>query len=276
MIVEKNIKKVKQLIEDQKNRGNKICLIPTMGSLHEGHTFLIKEALKKSEIVWLSIFVNPTQFNSTEDLNNYPFDLEKDISALKKEKVDLLFVPEYSELYEKETPFYTSFDELENVLEGKHRQGHFKGVLRVLNIFFKLIKPNFAFFGEKDYQQYLIVKQFASLFFKKIEIILCPTYREENGLAMSSRNLRIDLKNLSKVHKLYEVLLFCKRNFELSKRESLEEICFKKISSFSDPEYFEIRHANDLKNNGSIHQKWRAFTATKFGSVRLIDNIALN
>ena len=253
-----------------------IGFVPTMGTLHNGHLSLIRAASKKSNYIIVSIFVNPTQFNSTEDLNNYPFNLEKDICALKKEKVDLLFVPEYSELYAKETPLYTSFDELENVLEGKHRQGHFKGVLRVLNIFFKLIKPNFAFFGEKDYQQYLIVKQFASLFFKKIEIILCPTYREENGLAMSSRNLRIDLKNLNKVHKLYEVLLFCKRNFELSKRESLEEICFKKISSFSDPEYFEIRHANDLKNNGSSHQKWRAFTATKFGSVRLIDNIALN
>jgi pantoate--beta-alanine ligase len=250
--------------------------VPTMGTLHNGHLSLIRAAGKKSNFIIVSIFVNPTQFNSKEDLESYPFNLEKDIAILKKEKVDLLFIPEYSELYDEETPINTSFNELENVLEGKHRKGHFKGVLRVLNIFFKLLNPNFAFFGEKDYQQYLIVKQFTSLFFKNIEIVLCPTYREENGLAMSSRNSRLDKKHLNQTHKLFEVLLFCKSNFELSKRESLEEICFKKISSFSHPEYFEIRLANDLQNNGSIDQKWRAFTATKFGSVRLIDNIALN
>jgi len=253
-----------------------IGFVPTMGTLHNGHLSLIRAAGKKSNFIIVSIFVNPTQFNSKEDLESYPFNLEKDIAILKKEKVDLLFIPEYSELYDEETPINTSFNELENVLEGKHRKGHFKGVLRVLNIFFKLLNPNFAFFGEKDYQQYLIVKQFTSLFFKNIEIVLCPTYREENGLAMSSRNSRLDKKHLNQTHKLFEVLLFCKSNFELSKRESLEEICFKKISSFSHPEYFEIRLANDLQNNGSIDQKWRAFTATKFGSVRLIDNIALN
>tara|TARA_B100001564_G_scaffold191932_1_gene161281 strand:+ start:45 stop:869 length:825 start_codon:yes stop_codon:yes gene_type:complete len=256
--------------------GKIIGFVPTMGTLHNGHLSLIRAAVEKSNFVIVSIFINPTQFNSKKDLESYPHNLEKDIGMLKKEKVDLLFVPEFSELYSKEVPINTSFNELENVLEGKHREGHFKGVLRVLNIFFKLLNPNFAFFGEKDYQQYLIVKQFTSLFFKNIEIVLCPTYREENGLAMSSRNSRLDKKYLNQTHKLFEVLLFCKSNFELSKRESLEEICFKKISSFSHPEYFEIRLANDLQNNGSIDQKWRAFTATKFGSVRLIDNIALN
>jgi pantoate--beta-alanine ligase len=247
-----------------------------MGTLHNGHLSLIREANKKSNFIIVSIFVNPTQFNSKEDLENYPYNLDKDINTLKKENVDLVFVPEYSELYEKEVPVNTSFNVLGNVLEGKHRKGHFNGVLRVLNIFFGLLKPNFAFFGEKDYQQYLIVKQFSSLFFKNIEIVLCPTYREKNGLAMSSRNLKLDLEHLNQSHKLFEVLLFCKNNFELAKREFLEEICFKKISSFSNPEYFEIRHANDLQNNGSSDHKWRAFTATKFGSVRLIDNIALN
>ena len=253
-----------------------IGFVPTMGTLHNGHLSLIRAAGKKSNFIIVSIFVNPTQFNNKEDLESYPFNLEKDIAILKKEKVDLLFVPEYSELYAEEIPINNSFNELENVLEGKHRKGHFKGVLRVLNIFFKLLKPNFAFFGEKDYQQYLIVKQFTSLFFKNIEIVLCPTFREENGLAMSSRNSRLDLKYLNQTHKLFEVLLFCKNNFELSKREYLEKICFKKISRFSHPEYFEIRQSNDLRNTGSSDQKWRAFTATKFGSVRLIDNIALN
>ena len=253
-----------------------IGFVPTMGTLHNGHLSLIRAAGKKSNFTIVSIFINPTQFNSKEDLKNYPYNLEKDITILKKEKVDLLFVPEYSELYAEESSINPSFKELENVLEGKHREGHFEGVLRVLNIFFKLIKPNFAFFGEKDYQQYLIVKKFALLFFKNIEIILCPTYREKSGLAMSSRNSRLDLKHLNQSHKLFEVLLFCKSNFELSKRESLEKICLNKISSFSDPEYFEIRHSDDLQNNGSIDKKWRAFTATKFGSVRLIDNIALN
>ena len=194
-----------------------IGFVPTMGTLHNGHLSLITAAGKKSNFIIVSIFVNPTQFNSKEDLESYPFNLEKDIAILKKEKVDLLFIPEYSELYEEEIPIKTSFNELENVLEGKHRKGHFKGVLRVLNIFFKLLKPNFAFFGEKDYQQYLIVKQFTSLFFKNIEIVLCPTFREENGLAMSSRNKYLTPSQFTDAASIFKSLNNAKIQFKNGK-----------------------------------------------------------
>jgi pantoate--beta-alanine ligase len=255
---------------------NLIGFVPTMGALHKGHLSLVRASAKKSNFTIVSIFVNPTQFNNKEDLENYPSNLEKDISILKDEKVDMLFIPEYSELYADESPITKSFNELENVLEGKHRKGHYKGVVRVLNIFFKLIKPNFAFFGEKDYQQYLIVKQISSLYFKNIKIISCPTYREKSGLAMSSRNSRLSPENFERSKEIFKVLTFCRDNFNFSNREELEIICFNKLTEFSDPEYFEIRHSDDLLNNGGEFKIWRAFIATNLGGVRLIDNIALS
>ena len=179
-------------------------------------------------------------------------------------------------MYTNEKPVEITLGKLDSVLEARKRKGHFQGVIRVVNIFFKLINPNYAFFGEKDYQQYLIIAELARVCFPQIEIIMCPTQREQVGLAMSSRNSRLSTKDFEKANEIYRVLKYCKENFDFSNREELEKTCLKKLAEFSEPEYFEIRHSDDLLNNGDKLKSWRAFTATNLGGIRLIDNIALN
>ena len=147
---------------------------------------------------------------------------------------------------------------------------------RDLNIFFKLIKPQYAFFGEKDYQQFLIVDMLAKNQFKNIEIILCPTLRLQTGLAMSSRNSRLNPDQQKIASKIFETLNFCKMNFNFSKIKELERVCLEKLKDFSDPEYFEIRNSINLSNKINKEDKCRAFVATKLSNVRLIDNLAIN
>jgi len=253
-----------------------IGFVPTMGFLHDGHRSLINASKKKADFTVVSIFINPTQFNNPADLENYPVSLKEDLMILEQEEVDLVFCPDFHNLYINEKPLEITLGNLDRVLEATKRKGHFHGVIRVVNIFFKLINPNYAFFGEKDYQQYLIITQLAKVCFPKIEIIMCPTQREQTGLAMSSRNSRLSSKDLEKSIEIYRILNFCKENFDFSNREELEKICLKKLSEFSEPEYFEIRHSDDLLNNGDNLKSWRAFAATKLGGIRLIDNIALN
>ena len=247
-----------------------------MGFLHHGHLSLINASKKKADFTVVSIFVNPTQFNNPTDLENYPVSLKEDLMTLEKQEVDLVFCPDYNTLYTNEKPVDISLGKLDSVLEARKRKGHFQGVIRVVNIFFKLINPNYAFFGEKDYQQYLIIAELARVCFPQIEIIMCPTQREQVGLAMSSRNSRLSTKDFEKANEIYIVLKYCKKNFDFSNREELEKTCLKKLAEFSEPEYFEIRHSDDLLNNGDKLKSWRAFTATNLGGIRLIDNIALN
>jgi len=274
MQVVKNLQDLNKALKIVSNKS--IGFVPTMGSLHRGHLSLVRASKKKTDYTVVSIFVNPTQFDNQNDYNNYPINLQNDISLLNNEEVDLLFIPDYEELYSSEKLIKIDLHNLDKVLEGKHRKGHFDGVVRVVSIFFNLIKPQYAFLGEKDYQQYLIISLLAKELFEKVKIILCPTFREESGLAMSSRNLRLEAKYSKETKKLFELLTFCKKNFDVENRKKLEQICFEKLSQFSSPEYFEIRQSVDLTNEGELSDKWRAFTATKFGDIRLIDNIALN
>jgi pantoate--beta-alanine ligase len=274
MQVVKNLQDLNKVLKIVSNKS--IGFVPTMGSLHRGHLSLVRASKKKTDYTVVSIFVNPTQFDNQNDYNNYPINLQNDISLLNNEEVDLLFIPDYEELYSSEKLIKIDLHNLDKVLEGKHRKGHFDGVVRVVSIFFNLIKPQYAFLGEKDYQQYLIISLLAKELFEKVKIILCPTFREESGLAMSSRNLRLEAKYSKETKKLFELLTFCKKNFDVENRKKLEQICFEKLSQFSSPEYFEIRQSVDLTNEGELSDKWRAFTATKFGDIRLIDNIALN
>ena len=253
-----------------------IGFVPTMGALHDGHLSLVQQSKEKSDFTVVSIFINPTQFDNPNDFSNYPVNLEYDLSVLKKYNIDLVFIPEFKELYQKENTVNISLNGLDQVLEGSHRKGHFNGVLRVLNIFFKLIKPQYAFFGEKDYQQFLIVDLLAKNQFKNIEIILCPTRRLQTGLAMSSRNSRLNPDQQKIASKIFETLNFCKMNFNFSKIRELERVCLEKLKDFSDPEYFEIRNSINLSNKINKEDKCRAFVATKLSNVRLIDNLAIN
>ena len=253
-----------------------IGFVPTMGALHDGHLSLVQRSKEKSDFTVVSIFINPTQFDNPNDFSNYPVNLEYDLSVLKKYNIDLVFIPEFKELYQQENKVNIFLNGLDQVLEGSHRKGHFNGVLRVLNIFFKLIKPQYAFFGEKDYQQFLIVNLLAKNQFKNIEIILCPTRRLQTGLAMSSRNSRLSPDQQKIASKIFETLNFCKMNFSFSKIKELERVCLEKLKDFSDPEYFEIRNSINLSNNINKEDKCRAFVATKLSNVRLIDNLAIN
>ena len=258
-------------------KSKSIGFVPTMGSLHDGHISLVQNALLKAEAVIVSIFVNPTQFNNTKDFNNYPIDYDKDLEMLDKENVDVVFIPKSAaELYNNEEPIKVDLNGIDEVMEGVHRKGHFDGVVRVLNLLFLLVKPHYAFFGEKDYQQLMVVKSMAKKHFKNIEIIGCPTKRDQNGLAMSSRNLLLKKEDHNRAIKLIKLLEESKLMFQTHDHKSIEDYCMSKLKKFSIPEYFEIREIDCLRKVVGKTTKQRAFVAAKIGEIRLIDNIEIN
>ena len=281
MIVEKNIKKVKNIVANQKKRGNKICLIPTMGALHEGHTFLIKEALKKSEFVWLSIFVNPTQFNDLNDFKNYPKSIKKDISKIKEisEKI-FVFNPTSDEIYNNNIVFENfDFGNLDKVMEGNYRPNHFNGVATIVAKLFEIFEPDFTFFGEKDFQQVLIIKHLISKKFPKINLVICNTVREKNGLAISSRNKLLNKKIYKKCGLIYDMLVFAKKHIREKDINKIKEHIINKLNAISsfELEYFEIRDSEFLEKIDILvkKQKIRAFICVKVDGIRLIDNMEL-
>ena len=269
------------LAQDRKSK-KKIGLVPTMGALHEGHLNLVKRALFKSDIVIVSIFVNPTQFNDQNDLNAYPRTLEKDLDRLSEVSSTLIvFHPDAQELYGGQLKAKSfDFKQLDSVMEGAHRPGHFNGVATVVELLFKSTRPTIAFFGEKDYQQTLIVKQLVKQKRLGILIEVCPTIRESNGLARSSRNERLSTQGRLRAAFIYEQLIWVKRRFSTA---SFEQMRLAVTESFAEAadfelEYFEIAQVPELilslerkKNN-----KYRAFIAARIEGVRLIDSIALN
>ena len=274
--------KVVHTISDLNNelinyKSKRIGFVPTMGSLHDGHISLVQNALLKAEAVIVSIFVNPTQFNDPKDFNNYPIDHSKDLEKLEKHNVDVVFIPKsVAELYSNEKPLRVDLKGIDEIMEGFHRKGHFNGVVRVLNLLFSLVKPHYAFFGEKDYQQLMVVKNMAKKHFKHIEIIGCPTKRDQNGLAMSSRNLLLKKEDHNKAIKLIKLLELSKGMFQTHDHKSIEDHCLTELKKFSIPEYFEIREISYLKRVEDKTTKQRAFVAAKIGDIRLIDNIEIN
>jgi len=263
-------------------KGKSIGFVPTMGALHRGHVSLVEQAAKENECVVISIFVNPTQFNNTNDLEKYPKSIEEDLILLENIPGDIfVFSPKVSDLYGQNivSKKYT-FEGIENEMEGKHRKGHFDGVGTVLNILFRTVKPTNAYFGEKDFQQLQIVKKLVEIEKLPISIIGCAIIREKNGLAMSSRNKRLNPKELEEATFIYKTLVTVQQNFNhLTNKElkNLVENNFKK-KDFLTLEYFEIVDIKTLKSTPSniINTTYRAFIACFIGGVRLIDNIALN
>src|ERR1035437_3648920 len=180
---------VNRLVSESRNSGKRIGFVPTMGALHEGHLSLLEAAKKECEITICSIFVNPTQFNDKNDLIRYPRMPEKDCRMLENNGCDIVFMPSVEEIYPQTDTRIFDFGKLDKVLEGAHRPGHFNGVAQVVSRLFEIVKPDKAFFGLKDYQQVLIIKNLVELLHLPIEIIACPILREPDGLAMSSRNM---------------------------------------------------------------------------------------
>ena len=281
MIIENKIKNVEEIIKKNKILGNKICLIPTMGSLHKGHISLIQEALKMGEMVWVSIFVNPTQFNELDDYKKYPRSLKNDISKLKKLSHKIcIFSPSTKEIYTnrvKSDDFDFGF--LESVMEGKFRPNHFNGVATIVTKLFEIFMPDYCFFGEKDYQQVIIIKKIIETNFKETKMIICDTIREKNGLAISSRNCFLSKKKFMESAIIYKMLVFARNNINKINFRLLENIIAKKINETSgfELEYLDFRDANSLKKISTINSKKniRLFICVKVNGIRLIDNIEL-
>ena len=278
----KVISSVYQLTVFLANRSKKDSLgfIPTMGALHKGHASLIKKSLSQNALSICSVFVNPTQFNNKTDFKNYPNRLDEDIKLLKEIGCDVLFTPSKEAIYPN--GLHSSvfdFGLLDKVMEGANRPGHFNGVAMVVSRLFEIIKPQRAYFGEKDFQQLAIIKSLTAQKFKSIEIIPCSTLREKDGLAMSSRNLLLNKRYRAAAPRIYQRLLFVQgraKNASVSELRSWIEKTFKKDEDLV-LEYFEIADAKSLKksDNWSDFPKHIACIAVFAGATRLIDNILL-
>lgn len=230
---------------------DKIGFVPTMGALHEGHISLIKKALEENDLVVVSIFVNPTQFDNSADLKKYPRTADDDISLLKKLKGEVIvYLPEVSDLYEDSVSVKNyNFGGLANEMEGKHRSGHFDGVGTIVNKLFRIVKPNVAYFGEKDFQQLQIVKKLVSIENLPIKIVGCPIFRELNGLAMSSRNKRLTAKQFEEATIIYKTLKEVKEKFSSTSIADLNALVAERFlqNPIMNLEYFEIANEKTLK-----------------------------
>lgn len=259
-----------------------IGLVPTMGALHQGHLSLLKESIKNNDITVISIFVNPTQFNNSEDLLNYPRTQENDIEKIKTVSENIiLYSPTVEDVYEGKTVSqHFDFDGLENQMEGKFRPGHFDGVGTIVKRLFEIVKPTNAYFGEKDFQQLQIIKKMVSKLNIPVNIVGCPILRESNGLAMSSRNERLSEKDKQFASIIYNTISKAKMQFKTKSATMISKWVnnqFKNIPDF-ELEYFQIADEATLlpcirKNKG---KQYRAFIAVYINKVRLIDTISLN
>ena len=270
----------KDLNNELKNRNGNIGLVPTMGSLHQGHISLVQKAIRETPNVIVSIFVNPTQFSNKKDLKNYPENLRNDLYKLKEFENLLVYIPGIEELYPKKVAANKyNFGKLDKIMEGKSRINHFNGVATIVDKLFKIFKPDVAYFGEKDYQQLLIIKSLAKKKRIKTRIISCPTIRESDGLAMSSRNQLLNSIERKKAIVLYQSLLEAKELMASTNTLEIERTITKKFTNIEDVglEYFKILTDNSLLKTKKLNkkEKYRAFIACTIGRVRLIDNIIL-
>lgn len=268
---------LRAILTEKKKRGASIGFVPTMGALHEGHLRLIDRCVKENDICVSSIFINPLQFNNPEDFRLYPTTFEQDASLLEARGCHLLFHPSVQEMYPEAVNETYDFGGLTQVMEGLYRPGHFNGVAVIVRRLFDITEPKRAYFGEKDYQQLLVVKELARRHCPKVEIVACPTVREADGLAMSSRNLRLNQEQRTSSPLIYKTLKWASENPEHFSAEQLRQSCISKINQ--DPwlktEYFEFSDACNLTpvESWKITQEVVACTAVFAGQVRLIDNI---
>lgn len=269
----------KSIIETQSySKSNQVGFVPTMGALHKGHISLVKRAKDENEKSVCSIFVNPTQFNNQEDLSKYPRTLEADLEKLEESGCDAVFVPEPLEIYPEEVKLSFNFGRLEEVLEGKFRPGHFNGVGIVVSKLFNIVKPSRAYFGLKDLQQCAVINRLVKDLSFSLELILCDTVREDDGLAMSSRNTRLSSSDRQTAPFLYQTLLKGKENLLAGQKISaiLVEIheAYQLHPSFQ-LEYYDIVDFETLESIHSYNpqQKTAIVVAAHLGGIRLIDNI---
>ena len=265
-----------------KKNNFRIGLVPTMGALHKGHISLVKKSIKENDYTIVSIFVNPTQFNNKKDLNLYPKNLTKDCNYLDSISADIIvFAPEINDIYDKKLSVKKfNFYDLDKFMEGRYRKGHFNGVATIVTHLFNIIKPNNAYFGEKDFQQLRIIQELVRDNNIPVNVIGCQTIREKDGLALSSRNIKLSKHYRKIASKIYEIINYVRINF--SSMSFLEIYTY--VEEFFDNipeiklEYFTIAESKILQpvKEKIKNKKYRAFIAVRLNGIRLIDNMELN
>ena len=275
------VKDLQELIIYYKKRGKSIGFAPTMGALHNGHMSLMKASNDENDITICSVFVNPTQFNEASDLDKYPRTLEADQKLLKKHGVDIVFAPSVEEVYPKNlnTKLNIDFKGLDKEMEGEFRPGHFVGVAQVVKRLLDIVTPDAIYMGQKDFQQFSIIQYMLNYFNMITKLRIIPIEREESGLAMSSRNVRLTKEHRKAAREIYMTLKYVKRNKYKLSCEELEKYAMTRLAKVDGfkPEYFTIADGNTLQRIKHVKdsQYVVACTAVWAGEVRLIDNTIL-
>lgn len=270
---------LKSLLEPIKLGQQKIALVPTMGALHKGHVSLISIAQQNADVVVCSIFVNPTQFTDPKDLEKYPRPLEHDMQMLREAGCDVVFMPSVKEMYPGVEEWHIDLGPAEFLLEGEFRKGHYQGVTQIVKKLFDAVNPDVAFFGQKDFQQVLMIEHMVAYFNLPVQIISCPIIREKDGLAMSSRNIHLSEADRKNALVLSRALSHVKDHFEEKTIEELLTDAKEMISAVAGVEldYFTIANGKTLlPENNKNQSDLVALVAAKVGQTRLIDNMLLN
>jgi len=269
---------VHHYLNELRASGKSIGFVPTMGALHDGHLSMIKLARQKADVIVCSIFVNPTQFNDKKDLENYPRPVEDDIRKLEEVNCHVLFIPSVNEMYTSAEKWTIELGNLDKILEGKIRPGHYLGVTQIVKKLVDTINPHYAFFGQKDYQQFMVISYMFKKLFLKIKLVLCPIIRESDGLAMSSRNIYLspdDRKNALALFKALTKVKECYKTKTIPQIKKEVEFYLKSAPGI-EIEYFEIFNAHSFAATSSKRPaSLIALVAAKVGSIRIIDNMIL-
>ena len=270
-------KSLQQYLLQTRAANKTIGFVPTMGALHQGHLSLIEQARQYNNEIVCSIFVNPSQFNDPKDLEKYPRTIEADIKLLEQVNCDILFNPAVIEIYDDNEQWHLDIGGLEHLLEGKFRPGHYQGVTQVVYKLFDIVKPDTAFFGQKDYQQFLIISKMVELLNMPVKLIMCPIKRETDDLAMSSRNIHLTTDDRKHALILSKTLNWVKDNFDNSAIPQLKKEAELMIGHEPGVElaYFEIADGDTLHPAGQNTKNIVALVAAKVGKTRLIDNVLL-
>jgi pantoate--beta-alanine ligase len=281
MIIFKHRGELNKYLQIRTSSKSSVGFVPTMGALHDGHLSLLKKCSEVCKITVCSIFVNPTQFNNPDDFKKYPKKIEKDIFLLEENGCDVLFLPDEREIYPDVTTRKKHFDlgYLETILEGKFRPGHFQGVCQVVEKLLNIVEPEFLFLGQKDFQQCMVIQRLIELMQKKIQLIICPILREESGLAMSSRNLRLNLAERETAAELHQALVSIKNNLNSSNFLALKDKAIENLENKSfKVEYLELARTNNLElvSDSKNKQELIILVAAFLNDVRLIDNLLIN
>ena len=281
MLVLQTVNEMKEYARKVRKEGKKIGFVPTMGYLHDGHLSLVRKARDENDLVVVSIFVNPTQFGPSEDYDRYPRDLERDLKILEEEKVDVAFVPSVEEMYPAGYSTYVYVERLSSILCGRSRPGHFRGVATIVLKLFNIVMPTRAYFGQKDAQQFRIIRKMVEDLNLDVELVECPIIREEDGLAMSSRNLYLSPEERKQAVALYESLKLAQELYDSGERnvDKIKNAMRRKIAEYPlvRIDYIEVVTEDTLESMEHMEEnrEYIVAVAAYLGKARLIDNTIL-